>query len=150
MEEQRVDWRLLEAGYEFPPAEYRIDATGVAVFLEAVDGDAGLYRGPGLVPPMALAAHCLAALSEAVSFPEGAVHVSQVVEFTDTAAVGDTITGYARVGRSQKRGRLHLLSIDLCACREDGRVVLRGRTDFILPQSEEGAGNQGDGGGNAA
>jgi hypothetical protein len=72
-----------------------------------------------------------------VSFPDGAVHVSQVVEFIDTADTRDAITSYASVGRIQKRSRFYLLSINLSACKDVDRVVFRGKTDFILPEKNE-------------
>jgi hypothetical protein len=136
-EHEQIDYRQLEAGYEFPPASYRLDSSMVHAYLEAVEEDSSLYRDSGLVPPMAIAARALAALSEAVSFPDGAVHVSQVVESVDTADTRDTITSYASVGRIQKRGRFHLLSINLSARKDGDRVVFRGKTDFILPEKNE-------------
>ena len=137
--QDQIDYRQLEAGYEFPPASYRVDSSMVGAYLEAVEEDSSLYGDSGLVPPMVIAAHALTALSKTMAFPAGAVHVSQVVEFTGTVGTGDTITSRASVGRTQKRGRFHLLSIDLSACKDDDRVVFRGRTDFILPEPSEGA-----------
>ena len=136
-EHEQIDYRQLEAGYEFPPASYRMDSSTVRAYLEAVEEESNLYGDSGLVPPMAIAAHALAALSKAVAFPAGAIHISQVVEFAGTVDTRDTITSRARVGRNQKRGRFHLLSIDLSACKDDDRVVFRGRTDFILPEPNE-------------
>ena len=109
----------------------------IDAYLEAVEEDSNLYRDSDLVPPMAIAARSLAALSEASSFPDGAVHVSQAVEFLDTADTHDTITSYASVGRIQKRGRFHLLSINISACKDGDHVVFRGRTDLILPEKNQ-------------
>ena len=136
--QDQIDYRQLEAGYEFPPASYRVDSSMVGAYLEAVEEDSSLYGDSGLVPPMVIAAHALTALSETMAFPAGAVHVSQVVEFTGAVDTGDTITSRARVGRTQKRSRFHLLSIELSACKDDDRVIFRGRTDFILPEPNEG------------
>ena len=136
-EHEQIDYRQLEAGYEFPPASFRVDSAMVDAYLEAVEEDSSLYRDSDLVPPMAIAAQALAALSKTVSFPDGAVHVSQVVEFVDTADTRDAITSYASVGRIQKRSRFYLLSINLNACKDGNRVVFRGRTDFILPEKNE-------------
>ena len=138
-EQDQIDYRQLEAGYGFAPATYRVDSAAVSAYLEAVEEDNSLYGDSGLVPPMAIATHALAALSKAITFPAGSVHVSQVVEFTGTVGTGDTITSSARVGRTQKRGRFHLLSIELSACKDNDEVVFRGRTDFILPQTNEGS-----------
>jgi len=136
-EHEQIDYRQLEAGYEFPPISYRIDSSMVDAYLEAVEEDSSLYRDSDLVPPMAIAAQALVALSKAVSFPDGAVHISQVVEFVDTADTRDAITSYASVSRIQKRSRFCLLSINLSACKDVDRVVFRGKTDFILPEKNE-------------
>ncbi|HEY91719.1 MAG TPA: hypothetical protein G4O07_07780 [Dehalococcoidia bacterium] len=130
----RIDYRMLEAGYGFPPTSYRVDSSMVTAYLTAVGDDSDLYRDSDLVPPMALAAHALAALSGTVSFPDGSVHVSQSVEFAGTITTGDTITSQATVGRIQKRGKFHMLSMNLTACKPDNSVVFRGKTDFILPE----------------
>ena len=132
-----VDYRNLEAGYEFPPVSYRVDSSMVAAYLAAVEDDSDLYRDSDLVPPMAVAAHALAALSGTVSFPDGSVHVSQSVEFAGAVTAGDTITSQATVGRIQKRGRFHMLSMNLTARRPDDSVVFRGKTDFILPEQDQ-------------
>lgn len=130
----RIDYRELAAGYEFPPTSYRVDSSMVGAYIEAVEDDSDLYRDSDLVPPMALAAHALAALSGTVSFPDGSVHVSQSVEFAGTVTTGDTITSQAAVSRIQKRGKFHMLSMNLTACKSDNSVVFRGKTDFILPE----------------
>lgn len=134
-----VDCRQLEAGFEFPATSYRVDAPAVAAYLAAVDEPDSLYREASLVPPMAIAARAMVALSEAIAFPDGAVHVSQSVGFLGLASTEDTLIGRARVDRVQRRGRLHLIAIELSADRDDGQPVLRARTDFILPQDGETA-----------
>jgi len=136
-ERDQIDYRQMEAGFEFPPARYRVDSSAVGAYLATVEEDSSLYADSELVPPMAIAAQALAAMSKAVTFPAGSVHVSQVVEFTGTVSTEDTITSRARVGRAQKRGRFHLLSMEIIASKDNGEVAFRGRTDFILPQTDE-------------
>ena len=36
-EHEQIDYRQLEAGYEFPPASYRVDSSVVAASLEAAE-----------------------------------------------------------------------------------------------------------------
>lgn len=132
-----LDLSQLEAGFELPKTSYRIDAPAVAAYLAAVDEPDSLYREASLVPPMAIAAHAMAALWEVIAFPDGAVHVAQSVGFLGLLGTEDTVIGHARVDRVQRRGRLHLVSIELGADREDGQPVLRARTDLILPQDGE-------------
>ena len=132
-----VDYRQLEAGFEFPVTSYHVDAPAVAAYLAAVDEPDSLYCEASLVPPMAIVARAMTALSEAIAFPDGAVHVSQSVIFLGLTSTEDTLIGRARVDRVQRRGRLHLISIELSADHDDGQPVLRARTDFILPQDGE-------------
>jgi len=132
-----VDCRQLEAGFELPVTSYRVDASAVAAYLAVVDEPDSLYREASLVPPMAIVARAMAALSEAIAFPDGAVHVSQSVGFLGLTSTEDTLIGRACVDRVQRRGRLHLVSIELSADRDDGQPVLRARTDFILPRDGE-------------
>lgn len=132
-----VDFSQLEAGFEFPKTSYRVDASATTAYLAAVDEPDSLYREDGLVPPMAIVARAMAALSEAIAFPDGTIHVSQSVQFLGLVSTEDTLIGRARVDRVQRRGRLHLVSIELSADREDGQPVLRAKTDFILPQDGE-------------
>ncbi len=132
-----VDFSQLEAGFEFSKTSYRVDAAAVAAYLAAVEEPDSLYCEASLVPPMAIAARAMAALSGAVAFPDGAVHVSQSVQFLGLVSIKDTLVGRARVDRVQRRGRLHLVSVELSADREDGQPVLRARMDLVLPPDGE-------------
>ena len=132
----RIDYRKLETGYEFPSTGYRVDSSMVSAYLAAVGDDSDLYRDSDLVPPMAVAAYALSALSGTVSFRDGSVHVSQSVEFAGAITTSDTITSQATVARIQKRGKFHMLSMNLTARKDDNSVVFRGKTDFILPEQD--------------
>ena len=138
-EQKKVEYSQLEAGYEFSPASYKLDPATVAAYCQAVEETSSLYQDTGLVPPMAIAAFAMATLSEGLSLPSGAIHVSQEIEFIHTVSIGDTITCHSRVSRRQNRGKFHLLAIDLNVFNQDGRAVMAGKTSFILPaQYEEG------------
>ncbi len=132
-ENRKIDIREVAAGYEFPPVSYQIDSAGVADYLGAVDEDDARYRDTGLVPPMAVAALALAALSEGMTMPPGAIHVSQEVEFLDTVSTADTVTSRATVARSQNRGKFHMVTVDLSAVNQGKKAVMAARTSFILP-----------------
>ena len=135
---QKVDYHQLEDGYEFPPVSYRLDSAVVSTYLKAIKETSELYQGTGLVPPMAVATCAMRALSEGLTIPDGAMHVSQELEFMDMARVGDTIVCHARVSRKQARGRLHLLTIDLSVFTQAQQQVLAGRTGFVLPARGKG------------
>ncbi len=133
MQKQKIDYSELTTGYEFPQTSFRVDTTMVAAYLRAVDDTTTLYRNTNLVPPMALVALAMAALSKSISLPEGAIHVSQELEFLDTVSPKDTITSSARVSRKQKSGRFHLLTIELHLRSQNNVEVLSAQTEFILP-----------------
>jgi acyl dehydratase len=136
-ERQKIDYRQLEVGYEFSPGHYRLEASTVSLYIEAVEETSPLYRGSGIAPPMAVAANAIKALSEDILLPEGAVHVSQELEFSDIVHVNDTITCYSRVSKKQVRGKLHLMTVDFNMLDQNRRTVLTGKTSFILPQNSE-------------
>ena len=136
-EKQKVEFDQLEAGYEFPPSSYKLDASTVSTYLKAVDESSSLYQDTGLVPPMAIVASAMAALAECISMPPGAIHVSQELEFKDTVNISDSLTSNARVNRKQSRGKLHLLVVDLNISNENQKIVLTGQTSFILPVQDE-------------
>jgi acyl dehydratase len=135
----------LEVGYEFPPGNYKLDASKVALFLKAVDDTSPLYQdnrsalslSKRLVPPMAVAALAMATLSNTISLPPGAIHVSQELSFVKTVSLDDNLTSYARLSRTQKRGKLHLITVDLNVRNQNQQTVLTGKTSFILPQPDD-------------
>jgi len=135
--EQKIEYSQLEAGYEFPPSSYKLDNSIVATYLKAVEDTSNLYQDAGLVPPMAIAAYAMAALSEGICLPPGTIHVSQEFEFINTANINDTFVSYARVSRKQRRGKFHLLVIDLNVSNQKQKAVLAGKTSFILPEYGE-------------
>jgi len=130
----KLEYSQIEVGYEFPPASYKLDPSMVSAYLKAVEETSRLYHDTGLVPPMAIAAYAMAALSESISLPPGAIHVTQELEFIDTVSAGDTITCHARVSRKQNRGRLHLMTVDLDVFNQNQKAVLAGKVGFVLPE----------------
>ena len=142
----------LEAGYEFPPGNYKLDASKVALFLKAIGDTSRLYQdnrpalslpalslsnvSKRLVPPMAVAALAMAALSNTISLPPGSIHVSQELSFVKAISTDDDLTSYAKISRTQKRGGLHLITVDLNVRNQDQQTVLTGKTSFILPRME--------------
>jgi len=133
---QKLEFDRLEAGYEFPPATFRLDAAAVERYLKAVDDGGELYVG-GLVPPMAGAANAMAALSESITLPPGSIHVSQELEFVNAAGTGDTLTSYARLARKRDRGRLRIVTIEFDVYNQEKKLIISGKTSFTLPQTEE-------------
>lgn len=132
--EQKIEFSQLEIGYKFPPSSYKLDSLTVATYLKAVEDTSRLYQDTELVPPLAVAAYAMKALSEGISLPPGAIHISQELEFIDTVSINDTLTSYATVSRKQSRGKFHLLAIDLNVSNQRQKAVLAGKTSFMLPE----------------
>ena len=137
-EKQKIKYSQLEAGYEFPPSSYKLDTSIVSTYLKAVEDTSRLYQDTEFVPPMVVAAYAMAALSQGICLPPGAIHVSQELEFIGTVSVNESLISCARVSRKQSRGKFHLLAIDLNVFNQNQKVVLAGKTSFILPEQGDG------------
>lgn len=136
----KIEYSRMEVGDRFTPISYKLEASMVATYLRAVEESSRLYQDTELVPPMAVAAYAMAALSEGISLPPGTIHVNQELEFLDAVSVGDTITCQASVSRKQDRGRLHLMNIDIDVFNQNRKKVLAGKVGFILPEYGEDKG----------
>ena len=136
-ERQKIEYSQLETGYEFPPSGYKLDSSTVATYLKAVGDTSSLYQDTELVPPMAIAAYAMAALSDGICLPPGTIHVSQEFEFLGTASINDVFTSFARVGKKQSRGKFHFLVTELNVINQHQKAVLTGKTSFILPEYSE-------------
>lgn len=133
-EHKMVEFQQLEVGYEFSPSRYQLQPSMVNAYFEAVEETSDLYQDTTLVPPLAAAALAMTALSDKLSFPAGAIHISQEFEFMDTVSVNDILTSYARVTKKQDRGKLHILTITFNVFNKQQKEVLSGKTTFLLPE----------------
>lgn len=139
-DQPKVQLDQLEAGYEFPPASYELDAKVVSKYLKATGESSSLYwqsANPqaltGLVPPMAITTYAMTMLLQRLSLPPGSIHVTQEVEFLKAVEVGTTITCHAKVSQNWKRAKFHLLTIDLSILNQSKEPVQSGKVGFILP-----------------
>ena len=136
-EQEKIEFDRLEAGHEFPPISCRLDRSTIDMFLKAVEETNSLYQTTELVPPMAIAAQAIAALTECVTPPPGSIHVSQELEFIDGLQVGETIICRARVIRKQERGKLRIMVVGLDVFNQDRTRVLAAKTSFMLPVQDQ-------------
>jgi acyl dehydratase len=137
-EQPKVEYYNLSAGFAFPSQTYKLDSSIVSLYLEAVKESNDLYRTEELVPPMAVTAFAMSALSQAVSMPPGTIHVSQELDFVNLVRTGDTITCHSKVSRKVDRGGLHLMNIDITVFNQNEEKVLTGRVGFVLPEPGKG------------
>ena len=134
MPPEKIAYTELEEGYEFPKSSFFLDSSLVRSYVEVVGEDSALYQNTSFVPPMAIAALAMAALSDLVLFPPGVLHVSQEVEFFNIANVNDVLVSQARVTRKQRRGTLNLMAIELHIIAKGDIKILVGKTEFIVPE----------------
>lgn len=120
----------LEVGYEFPPVSYKLTPSIVSKYEEAVEN---LPVFANLVPPMAIAAYTMKALSQFLDVPPGSIHVSQEVEFFKPVAVGSSIYCRSRILQRSNRNKLNMLVIGLTSLDQNNELVLSGKMTFILP-----------------
>jgi len=136
-EQGQIEYYQLTVGYEFTPRSYHLDSSMVSLYLEAVGEFSHLYRQDNRVPPMAVTAFAMSALSQAVIMPPGTIHVSQELDFLHPVRVGDTITCYSKVSRKVDRGGLRLMNTDITVLNQNQEKVLTGRVGFVLPEPEK-------------
>ncbi len=135
MTQPRIEYEKLTAGYEFVPTSFKLDSRMVMAYLKAVEDNNRIYKEDKIAPPMAIAALAMAALSSGLDLPPGAIHVSQELEFINTAHIDEMLTSYARVNRKVERGKFHMLSIGIHVENQKKTTVITGETSFILPLS---------------
>jgi len=132
-EPAKIEYFQLVVGFEFPTQRYTMDQDLISLYLDATRDSSELYRTGKLVPPMAVTAYAMNALSQAVALPSGTIHVSQELDFLKTVKVGDTIVCYSKVSRKVDRGGIRLINIDLTVTNQSAELVLTGKVGFILP-----------------
>src|SRR4030042_3315199 len=95
-----IAYEELVPGYEFPYASYELSAPLVSKYLKAVTSSAD-----GFVPPLAITAHAMAAMTGALSLHTGSIHASQELEFFKLVPIGATIECRAQVAQKCARGQ---------------------------------------------
>jgi hypothetical protein len=130
MQGNAVNYEELIPGYEFPPASYELSASLVSKYLQAVDG-----AGGGFVPPLAITACVIAAMSGSFSLPPGtiAIHASQELEFFKLVPIGATIECHTRVAQKITRGKMSMLILELEIFDQGNEKVQSGKTTIALP-----------------
>lgn len=132
-EDNGVELEQLEEGYEFTPADFRLDPSMITAYIEAVGEDISFFGDMDTVPPMAIAASALTSLMETAPFPQGTIHVSQEFDFIDTASKNDVLTCHVRIITKRERGHLRMMTIGLNVYKHDEKPVLKGEMGLVLP-----------------
>ena len=125
-----ISYEELIPGYEFPPATYELSASLVSKYLKAVDS-----AGDGFVPPLAITACAIAAMTGSFSLPSGTIviHASQELEFFKLVPIGATIECHIGVAQKITRGKMSILILELEVFDKGKEKVQSGRATIALP-----------------
>jgi len=129
-----IDYRTLTVGTRLPETAFEADRRSIAAYREAVEEDA---QSPDqAVPPMAVAAFAMGALSRIMSLPFGAIHVTQDLFFRRAVAVGEKLTCSGELTGRRDRRDFHLLTFRLDIRDAGEQRVLSAKTGFLLPREQ--------------
>jgi len=125
-----ISYEELTPGYKFPPATYELSASFAAKYLKAVDS-----AGDGFVPPLAITACAIAAMTRSISLPPGtvAIHASQELEFFKLVSIGATIECHTQVAQKITRGKMTMLILGLEVFNKGKEKVQSGRATIAVP-----------------
>ncbi len=123
-----ISYEDLTLGYEFPPTSNELSPSLISKYLKAVDS-----VGDDFVPPLAIAARAMTAMTGVLSLPPGTIHASQDFEFCKLAPIGATVSCQAKVVRKLARGRMRMLVLELNIFDQSKERVQSGKATIILP-----------------
>jgi hypothetical protein len=130
MPDKTISYEELTPGYKFSPATYELNASFVSKYLRAVDSS-----GDGFVPPLAITACAIAAMTKTIPVPPGtiAIHASQELEFLKMVPIGTTIECHIGVAQKIARGKMSMLVLELEILDKNKEKVQSGRATIALP-----------------
>ena len=139
MSEEKIEFKDLNAGYEFAPSEFQLDLDRVVAYLKASDSSANLYLERNIVPPVAVGALAMGSMMDNLVLPPGAIHVTQDFTFHRPAKIGEKLSSRSSVKRKVDRSRLQMLTITINVVDSNNEPVLTGDIGFIVPSVTEAA-----------
>ena len=128
-----TSFEQLAVGYEFPPVTYQLSEPAISKYVEAV-GEQQDFLTSGTVPPLAIGAYAMNALSQSFSIPPGSIHASQDFEFLKVVPIGTTITCSGKIAQKVERGRLSLVVLEINGLNQDREKVLTGKAMIAIPR----------------
>jgi acyl dehydratase len=120
----------LQTGYEFPPIEYSIDREIVKKYEDAVETES---HSVNYIPPLAIAAYAMKAMTESSDFPPGVVHISQDFQFLKPVEIGGKLYARAKVVQKIPRSSMTVLTIEINTYDQDDRLVIAGKATAFVP-----------------
>ena len=125
-----ISYEEIMPGYKFPPATYELSTSLVSKYLNAVGS-----AGDEFVPPLAITACAIAAMTGSLSLPPGtiAIHASQELEFFKLVPIGATIECHTTVAQKITRGKMSMLILELEILDKGKEKVQSGKATVALP-----------------
>lgn len=127
-----LSFKQLPVGFEFPPTSYELSESVITKYLEAV-GESADFLALGIVPPLAIAACAMTALSQSFTVPPGSIHASQELEFLKPVPIGSRVGCGGRIAQKLVRGSLNLVILEIRVLDEGGELVLSGKATIAAP-----------------
>ncbi len=136
-----IDFGSIRAGEWLPTVDFCVDE--LAARRYAVATTTAAAATPQFIPPLALVALALAAMTELMPLPPSTMHVGQDVEFTSAVRVGSVVEARFRLDwrRCSTDRVVSSFSFDLTADGEPcahGRVLLRSSAEDLSTSSQHG------------
>ena len=125
-----LDFYDLRRGVELDTIALRMTAEEARAYLDATGEPS--ERWTDAVPPLALGAFVIAALTEQLPLPPGAIHTGQEFEFLRTVAPGEPLEAHVRIAQQSERREMLIVAVEF-ELRATDAVVLRGRSTVIVP-----------------
>jgi len=129
-----LTWEQLVPGHEFSPVTYQMTASAVSKYLKAV-GQLEEWQSSSVatyVPPMALAACAMSAMSKLFTMPAGAIHTSEELAFCKPVLIGAVVSCHTKVGRKSGRGKFQMLTLEMEILNDRKECVISGQSSIIL------------------
>lgn len=127
-----LSFKQLPVGFEFPPISYELTEPVIGKYLEAVGEETDLLTS-GIVPPLAIAACAMTALSQSFTVPPGSIHASQELEFLKMVPIGASISCGGKIAQKVERGSLNLVILEINVMNQAGEKVLTGKATIAAP-----------------
>jgi acyl dehydratase len=127
-----LSFKQLPVGFEFPPTSYELTKPVIGKYLEAVGEETDLLAS-GIVPPLAIAACAMTALSQSFTVPPGSIHASQELEFLKMVPIGASISCGGKIAQKVERGSLNLVILEINVMNQAGEKVLTGKATIAAP-----------------
>jgi acyl dehydratase len=127
-----LSFKQLPVGFEFPPTSYELTEAVITKYLEAV-GEETDFLTQGIVPPLAIAACAMTALSQSFTVPPGSIHASQELEFIKMVPIGASVSCGGKIAQKLERGSLNLVILEINVLNQAGEKVITGRATIAAP-----------------